>query len=57
MVEKQSKEVGEKFNPQLCEERHMNIDARLSKLENRFMALIILLLMNLGGIITLLIKS
>ena len=44
------------FNFSLCEERHESIDKRLGKLENRFMALIILLLMNLGGIIAVLIK-
>ena len=44
------------FNFGLCEERHENIDRRLNKLENRFMALIFLLLTNLGGIVAILIK-
>ena len=46
----------QEFNFGLCEERHESIDRRLGKLENRFMALIVLLLMNLGGIITVLIR-
>lgn len=49
----------EEFNPKLCAERHLLImardtvtDTRLKKVENRFLAIMTALVLNLLGVIT-----
>lgn len=49
--------MDETFNPRLCENRHEHIgraferlDARMIKIENRFLAIITILIMNLLGV-------
>jgi hypothetical protein len=40
------------YNQDWCKERHEKLDSRMDSLENKFWGIIILLMMNLSGIIT-----
>lgn len=53
----------QQFNPDLCEERHgylkewcQGMEGRMKKVENRFLALMTTLCLNLLGVIVILIK-
>ena len=46
--------TGKQYNHDLCEERHKGVDkmdARLKKVENRFIAIMTILIANLIGVI------
>jgi len=52
------------YNHDLCEERHryvdkefVDMDGRIRKVENRFLAIITALVLNLVGVITLLLRT
>lgn len=45
------------YNQGWCKERHEKLDKRMDSLENKFWAIIILLVTNLGGVSIMLLRS
>lgn len=45
------------YNQDWCKERHVKLDKRMDSLENKFWAIIILLVTNLGGLSIMLMRG